>query len=73
MNIDEIINEMKRLVKRTSMLEGARRVEKTIIPDFALREVLVNAIVHRDYSITGSSIKIKMTRRLRQQITFQPT
>jgi len=58
--IDEIISEMKRLVKRTSGLEGARRVEKTIIPDFALREVLVNAIVHRDYSITGSSIKINI-------------
>ena len=60
LNIDEIINEMKRLVKRTSMLEGARRVEKTVIPDFALREVLVNAIVHRDYSMTGSSIKINI-------------
>lgn len=58
--IDEIISEMKRLVKRTSGLEGARRVEKTIIPDFVLREVLVNAIVHRDYSITGSSIKINI-------------
>ena len=58
--INEIISEMKRLVKRTSGLEGARRVEKTIIPDFALREVLVNAIVHRDYSITGSSIKINI-------------
>lgn len=60
LNINEIINEMKRLVKRTSMLEGVRRLEKTVIPEFALREVLVNAIVHRDYSITGSSIKINI-------------
>ena len=35
-----------------------QRKARTIIPDFAIREVVVNAIVHRDYSMTGASVKI---------------
>lgn len=34
------------------------RVDEYEIPPEALREAVVNAIVHRDYSITGSDIKI---------------
>ena len=57
--IDEIIAVLKSYVKRTSVLDGARRIEKTIIPEFALREIIINAIVHKDYSIK-SSIKINV-------------
>ena len=57
--IDEIIAVLKSYVKRTSVFYGARRIEKTIIPDFAIREVVINAIVHKDYSIK-SSIKINV-------------
>lgn len=57
--IDEIIAVLKSYVKRTSVLDGARRIEKTVIPEFALREIIINAIVHKDYSIK-SSIKINV-------------
>lgn len=57
--IDEIIAVIKSYVKRTSVLDGARRIENTIIPEFALREIVINAIVHKDYSIK-SSIKINV-------------
>jgi predicted HTH transcriptional regulator len=57
--IDEIISDVRSYVKRISVLEGARRIEKTVIPDFALREVIINAIVHKDYSIK-SSVKINI-------------
>jgi predicted HTH transcriptional regulator len=57
--IDEIITFLKSYIKRTSVLNGARRIEKTILPDFAIREVVINAIVHKDYSIK-SSIKINV-------------
>jgi len=57
--IDEIITILKSYVKKTSVLDGARRIEKTIIPEFALREIIINAIVHKDYSIK-SSIKINV-------------
>ncbi|MBI2495426.1 MAG: putative DNA binding domain-containing protein [Candidatus Omnitrophica bacterium] len=35
-----------------------RRVEATLIPVDAMREILVNAIIHRDYSIAGGSISL---------------
>lgn len=57
--IDEIITTAKSFVRKTSILDGARRIEKTIIPEFAIREIIINAIVHRDYSIK-SSIKINV-------------
>jgi ATP-dependent DNA helicase RecG len=34
--------------------------EQSEYPDFAWREVIVNAIAHRDYSITGTAIQVRM-------------
>jgi len=42
--IDEIIAVLKSYVKRTSVLDGARRIEKTIIPEFALREIIIHPV-----------------------------
>ncbi|QTA80084.1 Schlafen and ATP-dependent DNA helicase domains-containing protein [Desulfonema limicola] len=47
-------------LQKESYLEGIRRLERTIIPFYALREAIVNAVVHRDYSIRGSGIKINV-------------
>ncbi|MBF0119897.1 MAG: putative DNA binding domain-containing protein [Desulfobacterales bacterium] len=47
-------------LKKESYLEGIRRIERTVIPFYAIREAIVNAVVHRDYSIRGSSIKINV-------------
>lgn len=35
-----------------------QRVERPLIPPEAMREILVNAIIHRDYSIEGGSISL---------------
>lgn len=34
------------------------RVETPLIPWFALREILVNALIHRDYSLAGGSVAL---------------
>jgi ATP-dependent DNA helicase RecG len=39
-----------------STFEGLRRVDRPDYPKYALRESLVNAIVHRDYDYSGSVI-----------------
>ena len=45
------------LCNRTSAtFRGLERIEKTDYPEEALREALLNALVHRDYSYSGSII-----------------
>lgn len=40
--------------------EGGRRVERRAYPDEAVREVIVNALVHRDYTVTGTDIELSI-------------
>jgi ATP-dependent DNA helicase RecG len=46
---DFIINSLE----KSFFIEGRRRKEQYEIPIIAVREILMNAIVHRNYSITG--------------------
>jgi ATP-dependent DNA helicase RecG len=41
------------------IVEGRlQRVETPLIPWFALREIMVNALIHRDYSIAGGAVSL---------------
>ncbi|MBO5383865.1 MAG: putative DNA binding domain-containing protein, partial [Ruminococcus sp.] len=42
--------------KTTAIFKGLERIEKVDYPEEALREALLNALVHRDYSFSGSII-----------------
>jgi len=39
-------------------IQGAKREDKPRFPGFAVREAIVNALAHRNYSITGSKIRL---------------
>lgn len=39
---------------KSASFEGLNRVERSEYPDYAIREALINAVVHRDYSFSGS-------------------
>ncbi|MFZ2654821.1 MAG: helix-turn-helix domain-containing protein [Victivallales bacterium] len=56
--VDEIMNFLKSHIELEGHLEGIRRVDSYSVPLDALREAVVNAIVHRNYSIGGSNIKV---------------
>jgi ATP-dependent DNA helicase RecG len=45
-------------VPRQTILEGLTHIERPTFPDQVLREVVVNAVAHRDYRIEGESIQI---------------
>lgn len=60
--IDNAEKYMKENIKeRSEIIEG--RIPRKVIPQYpyyAIREILTNAVVHRDYSVRGSRIIIRM-------------
>ena len=40
------------------LVDGARRMERPAYPDEPVREALVNALVHRDYLLSGSRVEV---------------
>lgn len=44
--------------RHTWRIEGMKRVERSAYPIDAVREALVNAVIHRDYQIYGSEIHV---------------
>lgn len=58
--MEDMCRDTAYFLRKESYLEGIRRLERTVIPFFAVREVIVNAVVHRDYGIRGSGIKINI-------------
>jgi len=49
-----------RSLGRKELYEGLYRVDRPPVPDSALREALVNAVIHRDYALTGSQILLEV-------------
>lgn len=46
--------------ERTFLGAGAKFVTEPEYPEFAWKELIINAVAHRDYSIKGTDIQIKM-------------
>ena len=42
--------------EKTAAFEGIRRIDHRAYPEAALREALLNAVIHRDYSISASTL-----------------
>ena len=58
--VDRTWDFVRRNTTSTARLEGAQRHERREYPEEVLREVLVNALVHRDYSIVGTDVMLSM-------------
>lgn len=56
--VDQAWDFVRRNTTPTAHLEDARRVDRWEYPEEVVREVLVNALVHRDYSIAGTDIML---------------
>lgn len=57
---DQTFTILKNNIKTFSTIQGIKRQERQEYADVVLREAIVNALVHRNYSITGSRIRILM-------------
>jgi len=51
---------VRRNTTPSARLENGRRIDRWEFPEEAVREAVVNALVHRDYSITGTDIMLSI-------------
>lgn len=58
--VDRTWDFVRRNTTSVARLEGAQRHERREYPEEVLREVLVNALVHRDYSIAGTDVMLSI-------------
>lgn len=56
--VEEAMAFALRNLTRASRIEGLRRVDEHAVPPVALREALVNAVVHADYAQRGAPIRL---------------
>ncbi|MDQ3632585.1 MAG: putative DNA binding domain-containing protein [Actinomycetota bacterium] len=56
--IDQALSFVTRNTTATASLAGGRRVDRPAYPAEVVREVMVNALVHRDYSIAGTDVAL---------------
>jgi len=56
--VDNALAALKANLPIASTLQGTKRIESAHYSDKVFRELLVNACVHRNYSITGSQIRV---------------
>ncbi len=55
-----VINFLEALLPSREEINGATRKTKTAYPMIALREIIANALIHQDFSVTGSGITIEV-------------
>ena len=66
--VDRVWDFVRRNTTPTATLRGARRVDRWEYPEEVIREIVVNALIHRDYSIAGTDIAVSIfTDRLEVQ------
>jgi len=56
--IEQAVQFVQSNTKRSSFMQGIKRVEFSEYPLEVLREVITNALIHRDYSLQGGQIQL---------------
>ena len=54
--IDNAVTFVLKNIRLSGMIEGSKRIERYEYPPDIIREAIVNAVIHRDYSISGACI-----------------
>lgn len=56
--VEQALDFVQRNTRVAVELEGGRRMERPAYPPDVLREVIVNALIHRDYLLTSTDIEL---------------
>ncbi|TRW48062.1 transcriptional regulator [Aliidiomarina halalkaliphila] len=57
---DGLINYLKALLPANEQIKNALRKEVPVYPELAIRELVANALIHQDFSITGTGPLIEV-------------
>ncbi|PPC85542.1 MAG: hypothetical protein CTY37_07975 [Methylotenera sp.] len=55
-----LLNFVMSQLPQSEIIEKALRVKRTVYPEVALREIIANALIHQDFSVTGSAPLIEI-------------
>ena len=55
-----ILQFVMSLLPQSEVIQQALRVTRTVYPEIALREIIANALIHQDFSITGAGPLIEI-------------
>ncbi|MEW6096736.1 MAG: ATP-binding protein [bacterium] len=58
--VERAVEFVRRNTSSKSYLAGGRRIDKPTYPEEVIRETIVNAIAHRDYTISGTDIELSI-------------
>lgn len=58
--VEQALAFVRRVAPPRVELEGGRRTEHAVYPDDAVREVIVNAVIHRDYALSGTDVELSV-------------
>ncbi|MBN8567221.1 MAG: putative DNA binding domain-containing protein [Flavobacteriales bacterium] len=57
---EALINFIKGLLPGSEVIKNALRVETSVYPEIAIRELIANALIHQDFTIRGSGPMIEI-------------
>lgn len=57
---EALINFVKGLLPGSEVIKNALRVETSVYPEIAIRELIANALIHQDFTIRGSGPMIEI-------------
>lgn len=55
-----LIGHLKRVLPHSEVIQQSLRTEVSVYPEIALRELIANALIHQDFSITGAGPMIEI-------------
>lgn len=58
--IDEMHKFVLRNIKKSAYVQGTKRFERYEYPEKAIREIVANAVIHRDYQITETYTQVNI-------------
>ena len=58
--VERAIEFVRRNTGSSAYLTEGRRIDKPVYPEEVIRETIVNAIAHRDYTISGTDIELSI-------------